>query len=98
MPDTITESELTAIRAKFEDVNKAGWNTHGAMRAAIEAVGITIVPDPIREPEGDVIVVDKYTVCWRKGRNIWIDIACGEHRPWSGLEGPVKIYRAEESV
>ena len=93
MPDTITESELTAIRAKFDD--RTAYTIKGAMQHALREVGITVIPDPIPEPEGDVIVEDKYTICWRKGRNSWIDIACGEHRPWSGLEGPVKIYRLE---
>ena len=74
----------------IEDVS-----ARNAMRNTLAQLGITVIPDPIPEPEGDVIVVDKYTVCWRKGRNIWIDIACGERRPWSDLDGPVKIYRLE---
>ena len=57
MPDTITESELAEMRKKFVAVQHPATYQE-AMRFALSEVGITVVPDPIPEPEGDVIVVD----------------------------------------
>ena len=91
MKDTITESELSAMKNEFIADSKYPYATPDAMRYALKHVGITVIPDPIPEPEGDVIVVDQYAVCWRKGRDYWIDFASGERRPWSDLDGPVKI-------
>lgn len=94
MKDTITESELTAI-TKAARKTRPALTFEKFLRVALGKLGITVIPDPIPEPEGDVIVVDQYAVCWRKGRDYWIDFASGERRPWSDLDGLVKIYRLE---
>ena len=82
MPDTITESELTAI-AKAARKTRPALTFEKFLRVALGKLGITVIPDPIPEPEGDVIVVDQYAASWRKGNDTWIDIASSERRPWS---------------
>ena len=94
MKDTITESELVDATLDFI-IRHQDVSARSAMRNTLARLGITVVPDPTPEPEGDVIVVDQYAVCWRKGRDYWIDFASGERRPWSDLDGPMKIYRLE---
>jgi hypothetical protein len=100
MKDTITESELTAIGRKFRNDPRA-MDTEGIMRFALSEVGITVVPDPTPEPEGDVIVVDKDGDAWLRTGSGWLNERT-EIQPWEWENviseyGPVKIYRAEES-
>ena len=91
MKDTITERELTEIHNKSVTMTR-----FSALRFALAEVGITVVPDPIPEPEGDVIVLDADGDAWRLSNGMWRS----DNRTVNWLRllqyGPVKIYRAEE--
>lgn len=101
MKDTITESELNAMRDEWLRTPDIGLKA--VIRFILSEVGITVVPDPIPEPEGDVIVVDGDGRKWAKdhGPQLWTtsgrdSVLVGD---WHHLtsRGPVKIYRLEES-
>lgn len=72
-------------------------------------IGITVIPDPIPEPEGDpipepvgdVIVVDAAGGQWVRQPDLWWQLRGSQRfRGWDGLvdeRGPVKTYRLEET-
>lgn len=95
MPDTITESELTALIDKhYNDTPKSLVDV---VRLVVRDIGITVVPDPIPEPEGDVIVVDKNGFKWTQlNDGGWTTVGV-EIFNWGHVvsRGPVKIYRLE---
>ena len=94
--DTITESELTAAANAF--ANSPEPTAVGSMRDAFASVGITVVPDPIPEPEGDVIVVDARGIKWvRDDIGMWNRLDRDVPNAWDHVAhyGPVKIYRLE---
>lgn len=95
---TITESELTAI-AKAARKTRPALTFEKFLRVALDKLGITVIPDLIPEPEGDVIVLDAAGDAWHLSNGMW-DCSHGYlSRKWDTLLeefGPVKIYRAEE--
>ena len=95
---TITESELTAI-AKAARKTRPALTFEEFLRVALGKLGITVVPDPIPEPEGDVIVVDAQGFRWeRTDHGRWTTVGV-EAYSWERIvaHGPVKIYRLEEN-
>ena len=92
---TITESELKKFVQGF--VAGATEGTFEAAKYSLRSIGIQVVPDPMPEPEGDVIVKDRTGLFWSKGQEEWwVNDTTGMR--WEELRwerGPIKVYRRE---
>lgn len=94
---TITESELAKASGLLP--HHGGRITPEELRHALDRIGVETVPDPMPEPEGDVIAKDRLGNHWVKDQDGWWVASTSVQRSWEELRrdrGPFKVYRAEE--
>ena len=96
---TITESELLElVNTHAESCFPRCDHGTESMKFALKAIGITVVPGPLPEPEGDVIVLDADDDIWVRWGDEWYSPAYGITKSWAEIleDGRPKIYRLEE--
>ena len=75
MKDTITESERKELGLLVDpnalQVDAYPWPLNAVDRI-LARLGITVIPDPIPEPEGDVVVVDRDGDLWTRTNRGWV--------------------------
>lgn len=98
---TITESEFQKVKDAF--TNSLEASVSGSLRAALEAIGFTIVPDPTPEPVNGEIVQEAAGPLWMRNGDTGLWENLGDvypPLPWFRLRdalGPLRIFAEVKS-